>query len=204
MGGLFGGGSSPSKPEMSKAEKAQHAVSAAEWDHYKETYAPLEKEYLSDSQKNFEDRGRAQASSAVMREGTDALRLSALGGGTSEVAGDLGRALSESDVRATSEAQQKRDARMTGALGVGRELAADTEQSLSALGRTGANQSIQRMRSKAKAEARKQQAYSQAIGQVAGAGASLYSGGAGGSGTGKYWSQEGGVTTAQKVPESIF
>lgn len=198
-------GSSPSKPEMSKGEKAQQAVAAAEWDHYKATYAPLEKEYLSDSQKNFEDRSQAQASSAVMRGGTDSLRLSALGGGTSESAGRLGSALAESNVKATSEAQQKRDARMAGAIGVGRELAADTEQSLSALGRTGARQSIKRMQSEAKADAKRDQAVAQAVGTIGGAAYSQYGGGgSSSSGTGKYWSQEGGVTTTQKVPESIF
>lgn len=197
------GGSSPSKPEMSGAEKAQHAVAAAEWDHYKTNYAPLEGEYLSDSQRDFEARGRAQASSSVMREGTKNLQLSALGGGTSSTAGSLGSALTGAETSATSGAQEKRDARMAGALGIGRELAADTTSSLSALGRTGARNSISKLQSDLKVSQARSAARAQAVGTLAGAGAAAYGGG-GGSGTGQYWAKEGGQTTAQKVPTSIF
>lgn len=196
-------GSSPSKPKMSAGEKANHAAAAAEWDHYKSTYVPLEGEYLSDSQKDFTARGQAQADSAVMREGTDNLRLSALSGGTSSSAGALGDALTGARTSATAEAQQKRDGRMAGALGIGRELATDTSSSLSALGRTGARESINKMQSDLKADTARNAAVAQGLGTLGGAAYSKYSGGQT-SGTGKFWSRKGGTTTAQRVPESIF
>lgn len=175
------GGDEPEKAKMSQSEKAQHAVSAAEWDHYKKTYAPLEDKYLSDSQRSFEDRGRAQASSSVMREGTDAMRLSALGGGVSGAASAVGNAVTQSQVAATSGAQQERDARMTGALGVGREIATDTNRSLSSLSSTGARGAIGEMQNKLKVDSARSAARAQMIGSVAGAGMAVATGG--GSGT---------------------
>ncbi|WP_075881451.1 hypothetical protein [Vreelandella massiliensis] len=174
------GGDKPDKPEMSKAEKAQHAVSAAEWDHYKETYAPLEDEYLKDSQKEFGDRGRAQASSKVMREGTEATRLAALGGGVSTSADAIGTALTGSKVGATHKAQLERDSRMSGALGIGREIATDTNRSLSGLARSGSQDAISKMQNDLKVDSARSAARSQALGAIAGAGASMYAGGGSG------------------------
>lgn len=173
------GGSSPKKAEMSTSEKTQHAVAAAEWDHYKSTYAPIENDYLSDSQRSFEERGRAQASSSVMREGTDAMRLSALGGGVSKAAAAVGNAATESQVAATSAAQQERDTRMTGALGVGREIATDTNRSLSSLSSTGARGAISEMQNKLKVDSARSAARAQMIGSVAGAGTAAYMGSSG-------------------------
>lgn len=201
------GGSKPSKPQMSQSEKVQHAVSAAEWDHYKSTYVPLEGEYLSDSGRDFSDRGRAQASSAVMRQGTDAMRLSALGGGVSAVGDTVGAALTEGKVGATHAAQAERDARMTGALGVGREIATDTNRSLSSLSQTGARGAISDMQNKLRVDTARSEARAQMLGTLAGAGAAMYTGGqtsGGVSGTGEYWSRKGGRTTTQVEPTSIF
>jgi hypothetical protein len=173
------GGSKPSKPEMSESEKAQHAVAAAEWDHYKENYVPLENQYLKDSQKDFGDRARGQASSAVMREGTEAARLSALSGGTSRVADTVGSALTSANVEATHKAQQGRDGRMAGALGVGREIATDTSQNMSRLARSGARTSIGHMQNKLQvdmARDRLKMKAAKAVGEAAA------SGGAGGGG----------------------
>ncbi|MCP1316852.1 hypothetical protein [Halomonas sp. 707B3] len=142
------GGSSPSKPEMTLSEKAQHAVAAAEWDHYKQNYAPLENRYLSDSRKDYEGRTQAQSASQVMREGTEAMRLSALGGGVSKVGGTVADALTMSNVESASSAQQLRDNRMTGALGIGRDIATGTTSSMASLARTGAQGSINNMRNK--------------------------------------------------------
>lgn len=196
------GGSKPSKPEMSKSEKVQHAVAAAEWDHYKDTYVPLENQYLSDSQRNLEGRARANTSSAVMREGTDAMRLSALGGGVSRSAGILGSGLTAAKVGATHGAQSERDARMAGALGVGREIATDTTRSLSSLANTGARGAINDMQNKLMVS----NARAQMVGAIAGAGIAAATGGMGGgaAGTGQYWSQQGGRTTTQVEPTSIF
>lgn len=170
------GGSKPSKPEMSTSEKAQHAVSAAEWDHYKSTYAPIESEYLSDSQRSFEDRSRAQTSSSMMREGTDAMRLSALAGGVSKSADAVGSALTGGKVEATSAAQQERDARMAGALGVGREVATDTNRSLTSLSTTGARGAISEMQNKLKVSSARDAAMAQAAGSLAGSATAVYMG----------------------------
>lgn len=170
------GGSKPSKPEMSQSEKVQYAVAAAEWDHYKNTYMPLEGEYLRDSGRDFGDRGRAQASSAVMREGTGAMRLSALGGGTSSTADAVGAALTEGKVGATHAAQLERDGRMAGALGVGREIATDTNRSLSSLANTGARGAINNMENKLRVDTARSAARAQMIGSLAGAGAAAYMG----------------------------
>lgn len=171
------GGSKPSKPEMSQSEKVQHAVSAAEWDRYKNTYMPLEADYLKDSGRDYSDRGRAQASSAVMREGTDAMRLSALGGGTSSTADTVGAALTEGRVGATRAAQLERDGRMAGALGVGREIATDTNRSLSSLAQTGARGAINDMQNKLRVDTARSAARAEMLGTLAGAGAAMYTGG---------------------------
>jgi hypothetical protein len=200
-------GGSPDKPEMSGAEKAQHAVAAAEEDHYQSNYAPLGGEYLSDSQKDFGDRGRAQASSTVMREGTQNLQLSALGGGTSPAAGALGSALTGAQTSATAGAQEKRDARMAGALGIGRELSADTTSSLSALGRTGARNSISKMQSDLKVSQARSAARAQAVGSLAGAGMAAYGGGGGGGQVnGGFTTQvdTGGTKSTNDNPTRIF
>ena len=170
------GGSKPSKPEMSKSEKVQHATSAAEWDHYKDTYVPIEKKYLKDSQKDFGDRGRAQSSSSVMRNGTDNLRLSALSGGTSDAGSVVGSAVTSSNVAATSSAQQERDSRMAGALGVGREIATDTNRSLGSLSSTGARGAISEMQNKLKVDTARDKAVAQALGSVAGSATAAYVG----------------------------
>ncbi len=204
MGKGGGGGSAPQKPKMSAAEKTQYAVSAAEWDRYKTAYAPLEEQYLSDAQRNFENRGRAQASSSVMREGTEAMRLSALGGGVTGAASAVGNAAMQSRVAATSGAQQERDARMAGALGIGREIATDTNRSLSSLANTGAQGAINEMQNKLKVDSARSAARAQMVGSVVGAGAAVYMGRGGGGGTGEYWSRKGGRTTAQVEPTSIF
>lgn len=170
----------PEKPGMSAAEKTQHAVAAAEWDHYKANYQPIERQYLADSQKDRSARATGQASSAVMREGTDAMRLAALGGGTTSVAGAVGGALAEGRVGAVNAERQERDARIAGALGVGRQLATDTTRSLSSLGRMGASTAINTMQNKLKVDNARSAARAQAVGSVVGAGtavglSSLYS-----------------------------
>lgn len=171
------GGSKPSKPEMSESEKVQHAVSAAEWDHYKNTYVPLEGEYLRDSGRDFGDRGRAQTASTVMRQGTDAMRLSALGGGVSSTADTVGSALTEGNVGATHAAQLERDGRMAGALGVGREIATDTNRSLSSLANTGARGAINNMQNKLRVDTARSAARAQVLGSLAGAGTAAATGG---------------------------
>lgn len=144
----MGGSSSPSKPKMSSSEKAQHAVAAAEWGHYKQNYAPLENRYLSDSQKDYSARGGAQARSQVMREGTEAMQLSALRGGVSDVASTVANASTASGVESAGSSQALRDERMVGALGVGRGVAANTTNSMSSLAQTGAQGAIGDMRNK--------------------------------------------------------
>lgn len=164
----------PKKPEMSIGEKTQHAVAAAEWDHYKAQYQPIERDYLRDAQLDRSDRARSQASSAVMREGTDAMRLAALGGGVSGAGGAVGNAMTEARVGATAAEREERDGRILGALGVGRQLATDTTRSLSALGRSGAQGAIGEMRNKLKVDTARSAARAQMIGSVAGAGAAVY------------------------------
>lgn len=154
----MGGSSKPSKPEMSSSEKAQHAVAAAEWDHYKQNYAPLENRYLQDSQKDYTDRAQAQSRSQVMRGGTDSMRLSALGGGVSNVASTIGNAATASDVESANKAQTLRDERMVGALGIGRNVATNTTTSMSSLARTGARGAIGDMQNKLRVDTAKQKA----------------------------------------------
>lgn len=177
--GKGGGGSEPEKPKMSIGEKTQHATAAAEWDHYKSTYRPLERQYLSDAQKNLEDRGQAQASTSVMREGTDAMRMAALGGGVSGAASAVGNASTAARTKAASVAEQERDSRVTGALGVGRELATDSTRSLGSLATTGARGAINDMNNKLTVDTARSKARAEMLGSIAGAGTAMYMGGAG-------------------------
>ena len=156
----MGGSSSskPKKPKMSSSEKAQHAVAAAEWDHYKQNYAPLENTYLRDSLKDYAGRTKAQSSSQVMREGTEAMRLSALGGGVSKTASTIGNALGDARVEAANNAKLKRDERMVGALGVGRGVATNTSSSMQSLARTGARGSIGKMQNKLRVDMAREKA----------------------------------------------
>lgn len=152
------GGSSPSKPKMSSSEKAQHAVAAAEWDHYKQNYVPLENQYLKDSQKDYTGRAQAQSRSQAMKQGTESMQLSALGGGMSSVASTIGNAQTRSDVESANNAQSLRDDRMLGALGIGRNIATGTTSSMSSLARTGARGAIGDMQNKLRVDTAKQQA----------------------------------------------
>lgn len=161
----MGGSSSPSKAEMSAGEKASLASGMAEWDHYKSNYAPLEKEYLEASDKDYTDRARAQAASAVMRGGTDGMRQAGAMGGITDASAAVAEGLTTGKTSATNSAQTLRDQRLVGALGVGRELATDTTTSMATLARSGASGSITKMQ----ADLQRSTAKSAAIGQVAGA-----------------------------------
>lgn len=177
------GGSKPSKPKMSIQEKTQLAASKAEWDHYKKQYQPIERDYLRDSSVDHSARASAEADTGVMREGTESLRLAALGGGSSSVAGALGAARSEARNAAIAAERQERDQRMAGALGIGRELATDSQRSLSGLARAGSQTAVAKMQNKLKVDSARSEARASMLGSLAGAGASMYlsSGGQSGS-----------------------
>ena len=161
-------GSKPEKPKMSSQEKTQLAASKAEWDHYQSQYQPIERDYLKDSAQDHGDRTRAQGGAQVMREGTDSMRLAALGGGVSQAGGAVGNALTSTDVQGTGAERAERDGRMIGSLGVGREIATDTQRSLSGLARAGASSAIGEMHNKLKVDSARSAARAQMIGSLAG------------------------------------
>jgi hypothetical protein len=66
---------------------------------------------------------------------------------------------------------------MAGALGVGRELATDTNRSLSSLANTGARGAINDMQNKLRVDTARSAARAQVLGSLAGAGAAMYTGG---------------------------
>lgn len=199
------GGDEPEKPKMSAQEKTKIAASKAEWDHYKSQYRPIEGDYLEAAGQDHSARTEAQGNAQVMREGTSNLQLAALGGGTSSAAGGVAGALTESGVRGAAAERQERDARMGGALGIGRDMATDTQRSLSGLARSGAQTAIGEMNNKLKVDSARSAARAQMIGSLAGAGAAVYAKGKkGGGGTGEYWSEKGGAKTRDVAPTSIF
>lgn len=170
------GGDKPKKPKMSQAEKVDAAVANAQWNHYKENYAPLERSFLADSVRDHSARAKANADNATFRAGTSGLAQLGASGTSGRTGSTVGNALAASREAAIAAERSDRDKRTLSALGVGRELATDSASSLGTLGRMGAQTSINEMHNKLKVDQAKTAARQKMIGSVVGAAAGAYAG----------------------------
>lgn len=66
------------KVQVSEGEKIQTQLAQDQYDHYLNTYAPLEADYREEATRDYSSRLDAQASAAATRESTDTLRQAAL------------------------------------------------------------------------------------------------------------------------------
>lgn len=162
-----GGGSTQVKE--SAAEKAQAQVSKAKWDRYKSLYRPVERNFIDEVSKDTSAllRGRATADVAQAASGSmgDAV---ALGRGTTNMLGataeNIGGARTMAAVGANKQAQEVKDKGQLSAIAIGNDHSVDVQNGLSMAARAANTEAL----GKARAQQIENEAYSGALGAIAG------------------------------------
>lgn len=137
----------PDATPVSEGEKIQTQLARDQIDHYRSTYAPLEKRMVDEASQDYSDRLAGQATSGSMRQATGALRSAALGSGPVDTSA-LSGAISQAGAQARAEGIRMRDDQRLDALGVGVGITSDAVSSLSAAGRSQTQAAIDSTRQK--------------------------------------------------------